>query len=329
MFENFSFPSPSTVEGDDRLMPECDSTMISPLSSRSPSPSCISRRSRPLSRPRSPYYRPRPQAPTSMPLNYEPYPRRISVGTLTEKLNAHSLEQTTRPAPVYEHPPLSPLSPTSTTFSTDSISTRGNSAYTVLTSPGDYDDEGYDEPMALRWERLSHSSARLSSPTSAPSQQDLFLPEELPSRVHRQPCMRLQRQRFSRAQCSIDAVRIALMAEASSRRTSESEALPGEDCHPSSLPPDVSPNRPRVPNKQQYRVVSSGLRSRERTPPDHGMRRRSTSATTFASTTRIAKPRARDLHSKKSEQTLRRKSLVSAALASMMYDTPSSRSPSP
>jgi hypothetical protein len=54
------------------------------------------------------------------------------------------------------------------------------------------------------------------------------------------------------------------------------------------------------------------------------MRRRSTSATTFASATRIAKPRARDLHSKKSEQTLRRKSLVSAALASMMYDTPSS-----
>ncbi|CRG87747.1 hypothetical protein PISL3812_04767 [Talaromyces islandicus] len=339
MFENFSFPSPSTgVDGDDRLMLECDSAMISPLSSRSPSPSCISRRPYPLSRPRSPYIRSRPQAPTSMPSNYEAFPRRISVGTLTEKLNAHTLDQTTtatRPAAVYEQPPSSPLSPTSTSFSTgsESISTRGSSAYTLLTSPGDYEDEEFDEPMSLHWERASHSSGRFPSPTSVPSQNpDFLLPE-----VNRQYCMRSQRQRLFRAQCSIDAVRLALMAEASSRRTSDSEALSGDDCHPSSLPPDVSPVRRVSGHRHHHRATrgaspsllgssGSGLRSRERTPPEHGMRRRSTSATTFASTTRIAKPRARDLHSKKSEQTLRRKSLVSAALASMMYeyDTPSS-----
>ncbi|QKX63343.1 uncharacterized protein TRUGW13939_10513 [Talaromyces rugulosus] len=343
MFENFSFPSPSNgMDGDDRLMLECDSTMISPLSSRSPSPSCISRRPHPLSRPRSPYIRSRPQAPTSMPTNYEAFPRRISVGTLTAKLNAHTLDQTatvTRPAAVYEQPPSSPLSPTSTSFSTgsESISTRGSSAYTLLTSPGDYEDDEFDEPMSLHWERASHSSGRFPSPTSVPSQNpDFLLPEG-----NRQPCMRSQRQRLYRAQYSIDAVRLALMAEASSRRTSDSsEALPGDDCHPSSLPPDVSPARRVSSHRHHHRSTrgvspsllggsGSGLRSRERTPPEQGMRRRSTSATTFASATRIAKPRARDLHTKKSEQTLRRKSLVSAALSSMMYNTPSPEPSSP
>ncbi|KAF3407065.1 hypothetical protein DPV78_001747 [Talaromyces pinophilus] len=336
MFENFSFPSPSsTAEGDDRLMLDCDSTTISPLSSRCPSPSSyLSRRSRPLSRPRSPYHRRPQQPPTSMPSNYEQFQRRISVSTLTEKLNAHTLDQNTTPvlahAP-YESP-LSPISPTSFSFSVtkDSASSRGN-VRTLLTPPGEYEDEGYDDQMAPGWEPYYPRH----SPTSIPLEHDGFL--DVPHhRFPREPSLRLQRQQMSRAQCNIDVVKLALLAEDFTRRGSESVGLSDDECHPSSLPPNTSPpsslRRASIkPRGGSAASTAGNVRYRSRTSIDPGMvRRRSTSsAGTFASSTRIAKPRARELLSKKSEQTLRRKSLVCATLASAMYEPPTSRSSSP
>lgn len=336
MFENFSFPSPSsTADGDDRLMQDCDSTTISPLSSRCPSPSSyLSRRSHPLSRPRSPYLRRPQQAPTSMPSNYDQFQRRISVSTLTEKLNAHTLDQSNTVTHNPYESPLSPLSPTSFTFSVtkeSSISSCGSSR-TLLTPPGEYEDEGYDEQLAAGWE--SYQAGQFApSPTSMPLEQDGLLhpPADIQHRFSRNPCLRVQRQQLSRAQCSIDVLKLALMAEDFTRRSSEAATLSDEDCHPSSLPPDVSPPGLRRPSIKP-RGSSGALRYRSRpSGPDSGMaRRRSTSsAATFASSTRIAKPRAHDLLSKKSEQTLRRKSLVCAALASAMYDTATPRSTSP
>jgi hypothetical protein len=329
MFEDFSFPSPSSGRGDDKMMLDCDSATISPLTSRSPSPSVISRRPHPLSRPRSPYSR-RPQPPTSMPSNYDAFQRRISVGTLTEKLNAHTLEHSsgrsaTRSA--YEPPP-SPLSPLSFALSTsDSPSTRSaSSGHTLLTPPGDYDDEGYSEPVNQAWLRSQSNGY----PTSIPAQ-DLLSPEE--AVLYRGDCqrsVRRQRQHLSRAQChgsGVDAVRLALLAEESHRRSLDA----GDDeCHPSSLPLEVSPNRrrpsalDRTSAKSRQVSSGSGIRSvsRERSPPDSDIRCRSLSSASFSLSSRVGKHRpARDLLHKKSEQTLRRQSLVCAALTSMMCET--------
>lgn len=327
MFEHFEFPSPSSMaEVDDRLMPDCDSTTISPLSSRCPSPSpYLSRRSRP----RSPYLR-RPQPPpTSMPSNYEQFQRRISVGTLTEKLNAHTLENNgTATHPAYE-PPMSPLSPTSFSFSVTkgSSSSRG-SIRTLLTPPGEYEDEGYDEQLAPGWDVYHPNGHFTPSPTSMPVEHDnLYLhpPGDIPHRL-RQPSLRSQRQQMSRAQCNIDVLKLALMAESYNRRTSESPGLSDDDCHPSSLPYEVSPHTLRRSSMKPRVASGSSIRSRSRASPDASMRRRSTSsAATLASSTRIAKPRPRDLHTKRSEQTLRRKSI----LASSVYETSLPRSSSP
>lgn len=338
MFEDFSFPSPSSgprraTDGDDKMMLDCDSTTISPLTSRSPSPSLISRRSHPLSRPRSPYSR-RPQAPTSMPSNYDACQRRISVGTLTEKLNAHTLEHdsgrsATRSA--YE-PPASPLSPLSFAPSTsESLSTRSaSSGHTLLTPPADYDDEGYSEQFDQPWPR-SQSNGSSLYPTSIPAE-DLLSPGEAGfSRSERQHSIRRQRQHLSRAQChgsGVESIRLALLAEESHRRSSDAR---DDDCHPSSLPPDVSPNRRRpsalgrTSAKSRHVSSGSGIRSvsRERSPPDSGSRRRSTSSATYSLSSRVGKHHsARDLLHKKSEQTLRRRSLVCAALTSMICETP-------
>lgn len=336
MFEHFSFPSPSsTAEADDRLMPDCDSATISPLSSRCPSPSSspyISRRPHPLSRPRSPYRRRQPPPPTSMPSNYEQFQRRISVGTLTDKLNAHTLDHndtttatTLSPHPTYDMP-LSPISPTSFSFSVTKDSDSRGSIQTLVTPPGEFEDEGYDEQLAPGWESYA------PFPTSIPGGADsnnllLHPPSDTPRRLSRQPSLRLQRLQMSRAQCNIDVLKLALMAENFTRRTSESPGLSDEECHPSSMPLDISPHtlprrssvRPRVASSTSLRFRSQASGDRD---TNNGMaRRRSTSsAGTFAASTRIAKPRARDLHTKRSEQTLRRQSLVCAALAS----TPSS-----
>ena len=104
MFEGFSFSSASSRKrpslqlnhSDDVMMP-CDSNMVSPLSSRCPSPVPMSPSSteRPRfsstcsSRSQSNYLRP---APTSIPRSYMDDRRRFSIGSLTHKLHTQSLE---------------------------------------------------------------------------------------------------------------------------------------------------------------------------------------------------------------------------------------------
>ncbi|OKP01709.1 hypothetical protein PENSUB_7247 [Penicillium subrubescens] len=83
MFEDVSFPSPSspssrpthlTVDGDDRLMGDCNSMLISPLSSRSRFTNCRSQQ----------------QPLASIPFPYEP--KRLSISTLTQRLHEHTLQ---------------------------------------------------------------------------------------------------------------------------------------------------------------------------------------------------------------------------------------------
>lgn len=107
MFEGFSFSSASSRKrqslqvnhNDDVVMP-CDSSMVSPLSSRCPSPVPISPSS--TERPRfsspcsslSPFNHLRP-APTSIPPSYMDDRHRLSIGSLTHKLHAQTLENDT------------------------------------------------------------------------------------------------------------------------------------------------------------------------------------------------------------------------------------------
>lgn len=326
MFEHFSFPPQSSSSpGDDRLMLDCDSTAISPLSSRCPSPSpYISRRPHPLSRSRSPYMR-RPQPPTSMPSNYEEFQRRISVGTLTEKLNAHTLDQSACETP------LTPISPTSFAFSVTEERPSRASMRSLLTPPGDYEDEGYDDQLTPGWEPYHHHS---EPPTSMPAEPNNLLlhppPRDMPHRISCQRSLRSQRQQMSRAQCNIDVLKLALMAEDFTRRSPDPTTLSDDECHPSSMPLDTYTPR-RSSAKPRLGAPTSGSGSldyRPRASPDFEDKvRRKSALATFASSTRIAKPRLRDLHSKKSEQTLRRTSLVYAGLYETTMPIPRSSSP--
>ncbi|OJD11942.1 hypothetical protein AJ78_07391 [Emergomyces pasteurianus Ep9510] len=102
MFEDFSFSSPRG-EGRSTLTPKynedmvaaCDSGGISPLSSRCPSPVPFRRNSKdhPLfpRHWRQPFKLGPAPAPTSIPYNYSDGPR-LSIGTLTKKLHAQSLD---------------------------------------------------------------------------------------------------------------------------------------------------------------------------------------------------------------------------------------------
>ncbi|KAF3490591.1 uncharacterized protein GIQ15_00108 [Arthroderma uncinatum] len=114
MFEGFSFPAPpsppllvqpnSSLAGHhdlDSLQFQCDSNLVSPLSSRCPSPRLpsplnsrdfprLNRRSRQYHHYHHHHLGP---APTSIPADYSPdRGQRFSIGTLTKQLHAHSLE---------------------------------------------------------------------------------------------------------------------------------------------------------------------------------------------------------------------------------------------
>lgn len=297
MFEDFSFTSPSsrparlTVDAEDRLMVDCDSTLISPLSSRCPSPQ--SHRFRTLSRPRSSYLRSQQPPPTSAPFSYEH--KRLSISTLTQKLHEHTL-QAPNGERIPEHGRLGH----------DGV---GLSGRYVLTPPDtDHDEDGH-----------CHSSPSLCSnpsPTSIPPEYlSLDGPETNPPQNqpdHRD--IRVQRQHISQLQCNkgdIDAIRRTVLAE-----DSFGPDIPVEDdCHPSSLPPRSSPRR-RAVTLHRSRFGPSDSSAGEARG-----RRRSTSGA--AQSHRIEKNHhpsslaGRDA-SKRGEQGLRRKSLVSAALASVV-----------
>ncbi|EFQ97315.1 hypothetical protein MGYG_00356 [Nannizzia gypsea CBS 118893] len=108
MFEGFSFPEPTrpAVQPEiDSLQFQCDSNLVSPLSSRCPSPRLpsplnsrdfprLNRRSRQFHH----YHHQHQQqhlgpAPTSIPADYATErSQRFSIGSLTKQLHAHSLE---------------------------------------------------------------------------------------------------------------------------------------------------------------------------------------------------------------------------------------------
>ncbi|KAE8355412.1 hypothetical protein BDV28DRAFT_129079 [Aspergillus coremiiformis] len=319
MFEDFSFSSPSStrpprlaLDGDDKLMVDCDSSLISPLSSRCPSPRSTTthRIPRSLARSRSSYFR-SAQPPTSVPLSaYEDHHKRLSISTLTRKLHEHTIK-TSRNDTQFDRP-ATPTSPQSL-----DMTTRFPGYF--LTPPDtDQDDEGFlDSPSLTSGSLSPQPQSPFLSPTSIPC--DLF-----PQTADFDPLsnpqdswnIRSHRQNITRLQCShaeIEAIRRALISEDEKLAPFDPDA-----CHPSSIPPQKSPRR-RAATLQRSRFRPQ-LGPNLLDPPstDSKGRRMSSSVTVQAS--RIEKNyhlSSRDLR-KKSEQGLRRRSLVSAALASMV-----------
>ncbi|CAI7678508.1 unnamed protein product [Penicillium pancosmium] len=190
MFEDFSFTSPSSrparlaLDAEDRLMADCNSPLISPLSSRCSSP----HRLRTLSRPRSSYFRSQ-QPPTSVPLAYEQ--NRLSISTLTQKLHEHTIQG-----------PNGERIPDQGHLDREGARVSRYSGY-VLTPPDtDHDEDG----------RFDSSPSLCSnpSPTSVPPDflaLDGTMPEpKLPDHQN----IRRQRQHISEMQChegDVDSIR--------------------------------------------------------------------------------------------------------------------------
>lgn len=340
MFEDFSFssPRPSRLSfDDDRLMVDSDSSLISPLSSRCPSPQPSHQQQQRFPRPvrserqwRQPP--PPPLPPTSVPFAYDH--RRLSMGTLTRKLHEHTLQpegerynvhpvqmqlQGQGQVQMQEDVCVSPRSIPELVPGSGSRSAARIPGYFLTPPDTDHDDDGDGDYISTA------SQSPFLSPTSIPSPTAALGPGGgTGDEAH---TIRTQRQHISRMQCNapdIEALRHALLTTEDPTDHFASASGYGygqDDCHPSSLPPRLSLRR--------RRAVTLRSRSRSRSPlglqndADHrqvyrGRRKSSSGALPHAH--RIEKNHytsTRDLR-KKSEQGLRRKSLVSAALASMV-----------
>ncbi|KAJ5088826.1 hypothetical protein N7456_012442 [Penicillium angulare] len=283
MFEDFSFSSPSSrpsrlaLDAEDRIMVDGDSTLISPLSSRCPSPT---HRFRTLSRSRSSYFRSQQPPPTSVPFPYES--KRLSISTLTQKLHEHTLQ---------------------TPNGESAAHSRRSAQYAgyVLTPPDtDHDDDGHYTSSPS----LCSNPSPTSIPPDFPSLDDFPVP---PQADHLS--IRRQRQHISQMQCNqgdIDSIRQTVFEDDFHPETGE------DDCHPSSLPPRSSPRRRALTHRSRFGPQDAAGDSR-------GRRKSSSSA---LQSNRIEKSHhpsfaGRDA-SKRNEQGLRRKSMVTAALASVV-----------
>ncbi|CAL5874340.1 uncharacterized protein PFLUO_LOCUS8636 [Penicillium psychrofluorescens] len=306
MFEDFSFSSPSshpprlTVDADDRILLDCDSTLVSPLSSRCPSPQ--SHRFRGSgSRPRNSYFR-SPPAPTSVPFPYEA--KRLSISTLTQKLHEHSLH------PAQHSHDSSPVSAT--------LPGSRFAGY-ILTPPDtDHDEEGLGMS-----DHLSSPLSSSASPTSMPvdsRDQGRRTADRSPNGggggLLDQLNVRMQRQRIAQLQCSpaeMDAIRRTVLAD-----EDDESCLGGdEDCHPSSLPPRSPPRRrTTTPARSRFGPDSSVSASGPGTATSHARRKSSSAGVLLPHANRVEKSQGAG-PSKRSEHGLRRKSLVSAALANL------------
>ncbi|KAJ5136022.1 hypothetical protein N7448_004576 [Penicillium atrosanguineum] len=300
MFEDFSFSSPSSrparlaVDTDDRLMVDCDSSLISPMSSRCPSPS---HRFRTLSRSRSSYFRSQQPPPTSVPFPYEQ--KRLSISTLTQKLHEHTLQG-----------PKGERLPEQGRLTHDGIRVRNRYSGYVLTPPDtDLDEDGhYDSSPSL-----GSNPSPTSIPPDFPSLDNFDTPNFNPNQPdHRN--IRMQRQQISQLQCDegeLDAIRRTVMPE---EPYGPGPDVPVEDdCHPSSLPPRSSPRRRALTlHRSRFGPDSYAAEARGR--------RKSTAGP--AQSHRIEKNHypshtGREA-SKRGDQGLRRQSMVSAALASVV-----------
>lgn len=282
-------------------MVDCDSTLVSPLSSRCPSPQ--SHRFRALSRPRSAYSRSQQQPPTSVPFPYEQ--KRLSISTLTQKLHEHTLQA-----------PNGQRFPERGSLGHDGRESSNQYSSFVLTPPDtdhDEDGPGGSSPSVCSNQSPTHGLPEFSSleevnAWNVSRRQSLAVPD------HRS--IRLQRQHISRMQCNnedLDAIRRTVFFEDPFIPNITREE---DDCHPSSLPPRSSPRRRALTlHRSRFGPDSS--------PTDARGRRRSVSGA--GQTHRIEKSHhpstltGRD--SKRGEQGLRRKSLVSAALASVVENS--------
>ncbi|KAJ9481093.1 hypothetical protein VN97_g12412 [Penicillium thymicola] len=302
MFEDFSFTSPSSrpprlaLDPDDRLMVDSDSNLISPLSSRCPSPQ--SQRFRNISRSRSSHYHRNQQPPTSVPFPYDSDHKRLSISTLTQKLHEHTLTT----------PPTGDIQPRNGRHTNTPGSRRYPGTGYVLTPPDtDHsDDSGVGECLS------SPSASSTTSPTFMPPDLLSDLPDfglEHPFYPQPHPYhqdVRMQREQISRLQCNeseVEAMQRSLLDEP----PSTPDLCDEDDCHPSSLPPRSSPRRRAVTlARSRFGPEGSG---------EGRARRKSSSAGVLAS--RVEKSHYGGF-GKRNEQGLRRKSLVSAALASMV-----------
>ncbi|KAJ5190262.1 uncharacterized protein N7498_009247 [Penicillium cinerascens] len=301
MFEDFSFSSPSSrparlaIDAEERLMVDCDSSLISPMSSRCPSPSD---RFRTLSRSRSSFFRSQQQPPpTSVPFPYEQ--KRLSISTLTQKLHEHTLQG-----------PKGERLPEQGRLAHDGSRVRNRYSGYILTPPDtDHDEDGhYDSSPSL---------GSNSSPTSIPYDFPSLDSTEISNFNPKQPdhrTIRLQRQQISQLQCDegeIEAIRRTVMSE---EPYGPGPDVPVEDdCHPSSLPPRLSPRR-RALTLHRSRFgpdsYASEARGRRKSATGPAQSRRVGKSHYPSHTTRES--------SKRGEQGLRRKSMVSAALASVV-----------
>ncbi|KAJ5086996.1 hypothetical protein NUU61_008303 [Penicillium alfredii] len=338
MFEDFSFSTPSsrparlTVDADDRLMVDCD-TLISPLSSRCPSPQ--SSRFRTLPRPRSSVFRSPP--PTSVPFSHDP--KRLSISTLTQKLHEHSLQTPDNP---YSHPhhrrpslSLSPnayaahvLTPPDTDHDDDELSPGPSSNASPTSYPA---DDMLSPPCGVQGQAQAYRSGDISpglqfgfGPGSSPEPGPNPAPWTTSTPDHLS--VRLQRQRIAQLQCSHtpDALR-----RSSSYRADPDPNFDPDACHPSSLPPRSSPRRRAATLARSRFGPGDAPSAALSTGPDPRLRRKSSAGAVLSS--RIDKSHygaaagslyapgfGREGSKRGDPVALRRKSVVSAALASVV-----------
>ncbi|KAJ5769892.1 uncharacterized protein N7511_001943 [Penicillium nucicola] len=335
MFENFSFTSPSSrparlaLDPDDRLMVDGDSNLISPLSSRCPSPQ--SHRFRNISRSRSSHFHRSQQPPTSVPFPYDADHKRLSISTLTQKLHEHTLATPTSDSYSFQTP--------NQRFAQGPGQGGGGYGYDGRYTPRSRYG-GYSHGLVLTPPETDHSDDSgvdgFSSPSASSNPSPTFMPPDLLSDLpefgldsHPHPLpgpghgqsqsqsqsqdIRMQRQQISRLQCNqseVEAMQRSLLAEEGTVGGGD-PSREEDDCHPSDLPPRLSPRR--------RAVTLARSRFGPETASDARARRKSSCGALLSS--RVDKTHLSGyagIGKKRSDNGLRRKSLVSAALASMV-----------
>ncbi|EEP80539.1 predicted protein [Uncinocarpus reesii 1704] len=275
MFEGFSFPSPSSGDSlcvpgnrDDEGFLHCESNLVSPLSSRCPSPRLGPRdySARITKRSRSPFRR--GPAPTSMPPGYVDR-HRLSIGSLTRKLDSQSLEHNDLSSDSDDSRgyPITPrtgyLEPNASANWMDRkpsiafISPQyGEKRDGYATSP--FDISPTSTPRSSWDRRYSHPVNHTSTPnTSSPRH------GSIEASKHRQSvsALRSQREKLSILQCAstsvADTIRLAQIIDEDERFRHYTDDNVNNEQHPSSLPPSRTPSR-RQHKKPDLTKASGG-----------------------------------------------------------------------